>query len=67
MFKIRKGLFLVIICMFTCCTVLNSCSFINKEETEQSSVRKRIRKIRTKKKPIKKKPRKARKRLKKVT
>ena len=71
MFKIRKGLFLVIICMFTCCTVLNSCSFINKEETEQSSVRKSKRKSKkkkkNKKKPIKKKPRKARKRLKKVT
>ena len=50
MLKIRKGLFLVIICMFTCCTVLNSCSFINKEETEQSSVRKSKKKSKKKKK-----------------
>ncbi len=50
MFKIRKGMFLVIICMFTCCTVLSSCSFINKEETEQSSVRKSKKKSKKKKK-----------------
>ena len=50
MFKIRKGLFLVIICMFTCCSVLSSCSFINKEETEQSSVRKSKKKSKKKKK-----------------
>ena len=49
MFKIRKGLFLVIICMFTCCSVLSSCSFINKEETEQSSVRKSKKKVKKEK------------------
>jgi len=58
MFKIRKGLFLVIICMFTCCTVLSSCSFINKEETEQSSVRKSKRKSKKKKKNKKNKDKK---------
>ena len=58
MFKIRKGMFLVIICMFTCCTVLNSCSFINKEETEQSSVRKSKRKSKKKKKNKKNKDKK---------
>ena len=58
MFKIRKGLFLVIICMFTCCTVLNSCSFINKEETEQSSVRKSKKKSKKKKKNKKDKDKK---------
>ncbi len=58
MFKIRKGLFLIIICMFTCCTVLSSCSFINKEETEQSSVRKSKRKSKKKKKNKKNKDKK---------
>ena len=58
MFKIRKGLFLVIICMFTCCTVLSSCSFINKEETEQSSVRKSKKKSKKKKKNKKNKDKK---------
>ena len=58
MFKIRKGLFLVIICMFTCCSVLSSCSFINKEETEQSSVRKSKKKSKKKKKNKKNKDKK---------
>jgi lipoprotein len=58
MFKIRKGMFLVIICMFTCCTVLSSCSFINKEETEQSSVRKSKKKSKKKKKNKKDKDKK---------
>lgn len=58
MFKIRKGMFLVIICMFTCCTVLSSCSFINKEETEQSSVRKSKKNSKKKKKNKKDKDKK---------
>ena len=58
MFKIRKGMFLVIICMFTCCTVLSSCSFINKEEAEQSSVRKSKKKSKKKKKNKKDKDKK---------
>ena len=58
MFKIRKGMFLVMICMFTCCTVLSSCSFINKEETEQSSVRKSKKKSKKKKKNKKDKDKK---------
>ena len=44
--------------MFTCCTVLSSCSFINKEETEQSSVRKSKRKSKKKKKNKKNKDKK---------
>ena len=58
MFKIRKEMFLAIICMFTCCTVLSSCSFINKEETEQSSVRKSKKKSKKKKKNKKDKDKK---------
>jgi len=44
--------------MFTCCTVLSSCSFINKEETEQSSVRKSKKKSKKKRKNKKDKDKK---------